>query len=257
MRFSELLQKLLLKHRSLVIGLVVVTSLGVALLIHLGVILDGKKPPRPSPAPRPATQVEINSSLKPRATSAPEPSVVPSPPPEPSRASSRLQSVRLDEFPAERGQGPVVPVIIERRSSAVVITQAPNPKQGAGTPIQEGDAKKKPRETLPAATDDVLPFFAPPDAPEGGIKALVESTAQANIKGALQAYIRTYYPLVALDAASIKHLNPQGKAEYERQKAAFDKELSDVLRDSISPTPDGIAPGYPQELMDMLRKGGN
>ena len=131
-------------------------------------------------------------------------------------------------------------------------------KQGAGsgTPIQAGHDRKEPRKAPAATTDDVIPFFAPPDAPEGGIKALIEGTAQADIKGVLQAYIRTYYPLVALDAASINQLNPQGKAEYERQKAAFDKELSDVLSDSISPTPGGIDSGYPQELLDMLRKSG-
>ena len=105
MRSSELLKKLsdlVLKHRSLVIGLAVVSSLGVALLIHLGVILDTKKPPRPSPAPSPAIEVEINSSSEPRVTSAPEPSVVSPPSPKPSRVYSRPTAVRLDNAPVGR-----------------------------------------------------------------------------------------------------------------------------------------------------------
>ena len=265
MRPSGLLQQcaeLLLKHRTLVIGLILVSLGGVALLIHLGVILDTKKPPRPSPAPSPGIQVEINSSSKPRVTSAPEPGVVSPPSPEPSRVYSRPKAVRLDNFPVGRtanSREKAVPVIIERRSSAVVITQVPQAKQGAGsgTPIQaEQHRTEPPRKERVIEPADAMPFFAPPVPPEGGINALIASTLQSDMKQALAGYIRTYYPLVALDAASINQLNPQGKAEYERQKAAFDKELSDVLSDSISPTPGGIDSGYPQELLDMLKKGG-
>ncbi|MDE0044210.1 MAG: hypothetical protein OXT74_19390 [Candidatus Poribacteria bacterium] len=248
---------LLQKHLSLVVGLAVVATLGVAMLIHQGVIFDTKKPPRPSPAPKPAIEVQINSSRKPSVTpSAPKPAPRVTSAPSSSRSSSRPQSVRLDSFPAERrGQAPVVPVIVERRRSTVVITQAPTPQQGADSGIPAVQPRKEPRKAPPAAADGVLPFFAPPDAPEGGIKGLIEGTSQANIQGALQAYIRTHYPLVTLDAESIRHLNPEGKAEYERQKAAFDKEISDVLRGSISPTPGEIDSGYPQELMDLLKKG--
>ena len=250
------LYEFLVKYRTLVIALGLVTSLGLGLLIHLGTKPEVKKPPIPPAAPPPAVQVEINQQPK---------SAVMSPPNHPSpnrnRVSPRPRAVRSVNTQAEPSQnttGKFVPVIIERRRSVVAITQVPKVKQGSNneTHIQAGDNRLEPHEERAAETDDIMPFFAPPVPPEGGINTLIEGAAQTNIKEALTAYIRTYYPLVTLDTESINLLNPQGKAEYERQKAALDKELFDLLRGSISPTPGEVPSTFPQELIDTLRTEG-
>lgn len=236
------LSVLLLKHRSLVIALTLVSLVGVGLLIYLFAKLAVRKPPGP-PAPSPVSQIEVNSSHQ--------------VPPVPSR-SKPVRSADIQAEPMPISTGKVGPVIIKRRSSIVTVTQTPQIKQESdnATHIQAEHDRLEPREETPADTNDAIPFFAPPDAPPGGISALIESATQANVKGALQAYIRTYYPLVVLDAKSINLLNRQGRAEYERQKAALDKELFDSIRGSISPTPGDIQQGYPRELIDMLRQDG-
>ena len=248
------LYEILLKYRSLVIALGLVTSLGVALLIHLKPPAK-KSPPRPSPAPPAAIEVEVNPPSKPEVVS-PSNTL----PPQRNRVSPRPRSVGSVNTRVEPSQittgAKVVPVIVERRSSAVVITRGNKVKQGSGNGVQTQTEKDRlePLKEPTAATDAAMPFFAPPAPPEGGINALIENTPAPNVKEALAGYIRTYYPLVILDAESIGLLNPQGKAEYERQKAALDKELFDSVRDLISPTPGDIPQGYPQDLIEMLRE---
>lgn len=264
MRPSGLLQKgseLLLKHRSLVIGLILVSLGGVVLLIHLGIILDAKKPPRPSPVPTPAIQVELNPpSPKQEVASPPDNPQRHPPSVSPRRRPQSVHPIDERSQPSQVTTGKVVPVIVERRRSAVLITRDNLAKQreDSGTPIQaEQHRTEPPRKERVTEPNDAMPFFAPPVPPEGGINALIASTPQSDMKQALAGYIRTYYPLVTLDAASIKQLNPQGKAEYDRQKAALDQELLDSISGSIAPTPGGIDSGYPQELMEMLRRGGH
>ena len=268
MRRSGLLDKgseLLVKHRSLVIGLVLVSLGGVGLLVHLGIILNTKKPHRPSPAPSPAVQVKVSVPRpNPEAVSPPDSPRRPAPS-KPLSASSHTRpqavhpvDVRSEPSAVETGQ--VVPVIVERRRSAVmIIRDNPAKPQGehgvpSGESVQSVDNRSAPRKDSPAEpAAESMPFFAPPAPPEGGINALIESTPQPNMKQALSAYIRTYYPLIMLDAESVKLLDAQGKAEYTRQKAALDKELVDSLRDSMVPTPGGIDSGYPKELIDTFR----
>ena len=262
------LYEFLVKYRTLVIALGLVTSLGLGLLIHLGTKPEVKKPPIPPAAPPPAVQVEINQQPKSAVMSPPnnpspklESVSPPHPPPNRNRVSPRpraVRSVNTQAEPSQNSTGKFVPVIIERRRSVVAITQVPKVKQGSNneTHIQAGDNRLEPHEERAAETDDIMPFFAPPVPPEGGINTLIEGAAQTNIKEALTAYIRTYYPLVTLDTESINLLNPQGKAEYERQKAALDKELFDLLRGSISPTPGEVPSTFPQELIDTLRTDG-
>lgn len=259
MRLSEFL----LKYRSLVIALAVVTSLGVGLVVmHLKPI--NKKPPRPSPGPPPAVEVGIHRQPKSAVVSPPDnrqPKLESaSPPPLPKReeVSPRPRAFRTVNTPVEPAQistGKVVPVVIKRSRSVVAITRGDKVEQrgGSGTHIQAGQNRLEPPEDRAAAPDAVVPFFAPPAPPEGGINALIEDTPQSNMKEALVGYIRTYYPLMTLDAESIKLLNVQGKAEYARQKAALDKELSDSIRGSIFPTPGDIPNTLPQELIDTLR----
>lgn len=250
------LYEFLVKYRTLVIALGLVTSLGLGLLIHLGTKPEVKKPPIPPAAPPPAVQVEINQQPKSAVMSPPN-----NPSPNRNRVSPRpraVRSVNTQAEPSQNSTGKFVPVIIERRRSVVAITQVPKVKQGSNNEphIQAGDNRLEPHEERAAETDDIMPFFAPPVPPEGGINALIEGAAQTNIKEALTAYIRIYYPLVTLDTESINLLNPQGKAEYERQKAALDKELFDLLRGSISPTPGEVPSTFPQELIDTLRTDG-
>ena len=82
---------------------------------------------------------------------------------------------------------------------------------------------------------------------------VITSSIYTNVKEALAGYIRTYYPLAVLDAESINLLDPQGKAEYDRQKAALDKEILDSLRDIIAPTPGEVSSELSQELIDTLK----
>ena len=250
MRVSELLHKLLLKHRSIVIGLALVSVGSVALLIHLGVILDTKKPPRPSPAPSPAIQVKISQPRKPKVAAPPdnppqqvEVASTPAPSrrnPQPRRRPQAIHAVDRRSEPAQVTTGKVVPVIVERRRSVVAIVRENQPKQASKGEAQVQQARGDRSDVADdsaAAPDASMPFFAPPAPPEGGINTVIEGGAQTDVKEALAGYIRTYYPLVTLDAESISLLNPQGRAEYERQKAALDKELLDSLRDVIAPTP--------------------
>ena len=247
------LYELLLKYRSLVIALGLVTSLGLGLLIHLGSKPAVKTPPAP---PAAVQKVEIHPQPKQEVVSRPNDPLL-----QQNAVSPRLRSVRSVntqvEPAAQIPTGQVVPVIVERRRSAVVITQAPQAEQGSdsGTQIQARDNRRlEPRKAPAAATDGAMPFFAPPAPPDGGINALVETTSPPKIKEALSDYIRTYYPLLALDAASIDQLNEQGKTEYARQKAAFDKELSDVLGGSIYPTSGEIPNTFPEDLIETLRE---
>ena len=253
MRFSELLHKRLLKHRSLVIGLGLVSVGGVALLVHLGVILNTKKPPRPSPAPSPAIQVKISQPRKPKVVSPPETS--PRNPP-PRRRPQAIHAVDRRSEPAQITTGKVVPVIVERHRSVVAIVRENQPKQASKGEAQVQQARVERSDVADdsaAAPDASMPFFAPPAPPEGGINALIEGGTQTDVKEALAGYIRTYYPLVTLDAESISLLDPQGKAEYERQKAALDKEILDSLRDTIVPTPGQVSGDLSQELIDTLK----
>ena len=255
----------LLKYRSMVIALAVVTLLGVGLFMHLKSPIK-KKPPRPSPAPSAAIQVKVHrqpesavesrsNNRQPKLESVSESNNSSSPR---NRVSPRPQAFHPVETrvgPAQDATGKGVPVIVERRSSAIVIMQSAKAEQrsDSGVEIQAEVDRSAPREAVAAESDDEMPFFAPPAPPEGGLNALIEGTPQSNMKEALVGYIRTYYPLVTLDAESIELLNVQGKAEYARQKAALDKELSDSVRGSIFPTPGDIPNTLPQELIDTLR----
>ena len=123
------LYETLLKHRSLVIALAVVILLGAGLALHLKSPMK-KKPPRPSPAPSAAVQVEINPPSKPAVVSPPHNRL-----PNRNRVSPRPQAVRSVNTRVEPAQvstgGKMVPVIIERSRSAVVITQAPKAQQAS------------------------------------------------------------------------------------------------------------------------------
>ncbi len=263
MRFSELLHKLLLKHRSIVIGLGLVSVSSVALLVHLGVILNTKKPPRPSPAPSPAIQVKISQPRKPEVASPAEASPrkpastleAAAPAGTSSRNPQAIHAVDRRSEPSQTGIGQVVPIIVERRRSVVAIVRENQPKQASKgeTQVQAVSDELERVEDSDAAPDASMPFFAPPVPPEGGINALIAGGAQTNVKEALAGYIRTYYPLAVLDAESINLLDPQGKAEYDRQKAALDKEILDSLRDIIAPTPGEVSSELSQELIDTLK----
>ena len=252
------LYEFLLKYRTLVIALGLVTSLGFGLLIHLGVILDRKKPPGPSPAPSPTIRVKRKPKppvSKQEAAAPPETSRRNPPSPPPRRRPQAIHAVNVRSEPSQTATGKVVPIIVERRRSVVAIVRDNQPKQASTVETQVqvvGDELER-VEDRAAAPDAIMPFFAPPAPPEGGINALIEGGAQTDVKAALAAYIRTYYPLVTLDAESINLLDPQGKAEYERQKAALDKELLDSIRDTIAPTPGEVSSDLSQELIDTLK----
>ena len=248
------LYEFLLKYRTLVIALGLVTSLGFGLLIHLGVILDRKKPPGPSPAPSPTIRVKRKTKppvSKQEAAAPPETSRRNPPSPQARRRPQAIHAVDVRSEQSQTATGNV-PIIVERRRSVVAIVRDNQPKQASKGEAQVqvvGDELDE-DSAAPAAS---MPFFAPPAPPEGGINALIEGGAQTDVKEALAGYIRTYYPLVTLDAESINLLDPQGKAEYERQKAAFDKELLDSLRDTIAPTPGEVSSDLSQELIDTLK----
>ena len=250
------LYEFLLKYRTLVIALGLVTSLGFGLLIHLGVILDRKKPPRPSPAPSPTIRVKRKTKppvSKQEAAAPPETSRRNPPPPR--RRPEAIHAVDRGSEPAQVSTKKVVPVIVERRRSVVAIVRENQPKQASKgeTQVQAVSDELERVEDSDAAPDASMPFFAPPVPPEGGINALIAGGAQTDVKEALAGYIRTYYPLAVLDAESINLLDPQGKAEYDRQKAALDKEILDSLRDTIVPTPGEVSSELSQELIDTLK----
>jgi hypothetical protein len=252
------LYEFLVKYRTLVIALGLVTSLGFGLLIHLGVILDRKKPPGPSPAPSPTIRVKRTTKppvSKQEAAAPPETSRRNPPPPPPPRRPQAIHAVDRRSEPSQTGIGQVVPIIVERRRSVVAIVRENQPKQASKgeTQVQAVSDELERVEDSDAAPDASMPFFAPPAPPEGGINALIEGGAQTDVKAALAAYIRTYYPLVTLDAESINLLDPQGKAEYDRQKAALDKEILDSIRDTIVPTPGEVSSELSQELIDTLK----
>ena len=250
------LYEFLLKYRTLVIALGLVTSLGFGLLIHLGVILDRKKPPRPSPAPSPTIRVKRTTKppvSKQEAAAPPETSRRNPPPPR--RRPEAIHAVDRGSEPAQVSTKKVVPVIVERRRSVVAIVRENQPKQASKgeTQVQAVSDELERVEDSDAAPDASMPFFAPPVPPEGGINALIAGGAQTDVKAALAGYIRTYYPLAVLDAESINLLDPQGKAEYDRQKAALDKEILDSIRDTIVPTPGEVSSELSQELIDTLK----
>ena len=252
------LYEFLLKYRTLVIALGLVTSLGFGLLIHLGVILDRKKPPGPSPAPSPTIRVKRKPKppvSKQEAAAPPETSRRNPPSPPPRRRPQAIHAVDVRSEPSQTATGKVVPIIVERRRSVVAIVRENQPKQASKgeTQVQAVSDELERVEDSDAAPDASMPFFAPPVPPEGGINALIAGGAQTNVKEALAGYIRTYYPLAVLDAESINLLDPQGKAEYDRQKAALDKEILDSIRDTIVPTPGEVSSELSQELIDTLK----
>ena len=253
------LDDFLLKYRSMVIALAVVTSVGVGLFMHL-------KPPVKKDPPRPTApiQVRISQSRKPAVESRSNnrqpklESVSKDQVPNWDRVSPRPQAIEAFDVrsePVQTGTGQYVPIIVERRQSVVAIVRENQPQQTSRgeTQVQAVNDELEGVEGSDAASDGAMPFFAPPVPPEGGINALIEGGAQTDVKEALAAYIRTYYPLVTLDAESISLLDSHGKAEYERQKAALDKELLGSLRDMIVPTPGEVSSDLSQELIDLLR----
>ena len=103
------LYEFLVKYRTLVIALGLVTSLGLGLLIHLGTKPEVKKPPIPPAAPPPAVQVEINQQPKSAVMSPPN-----NPSPNRNRVSPRPRAVRSvnTQEPSQNSTGKFVPVII-------------------------------------------------------------------------------------------------------------------------------------------------
>ena len=102
------LYEFLLKYRTLVIALGLVTSLGFGLLIHLGVILDRKKPPGPSPAPSPT--IRVKRKLKPpvskqEAAAPPETSRRNPPSPPPRRRPQAIHAVDVRSEPSQTATG--------------------------------------------------------------------------------------------------------------------------------------------------------
>ena len=115
-------------------------------------------------------------------------------------------------------------------------------------------------EEWTVVADAGVPYVRPPDPPPRGpislLDSLTEDATEETFKATMMGYIKTYYPLVDMNPAVINQSDERVKAEYERQNAALDREMFEMVRDTFG----SISPEYldmlPLEWLDILREEG-